>query len=83
VSSSCRFCGLCGVRLMHVRILPMTAIEFLCCFRPEILKEVFPDARGPLGSVKLVEEANYFVFKKIRKRNIAFGHITACGRCAC
>jgi hypothetical protein len=49
---------------MHVRILPMTAIEFLCCFRVEILKEVFPDANGPLGSVKLVEEANYFVFKK-------------------
>ncbi len=68
---------------MHVRLLPMTAIEFLCSFRAENLKEVFPDAKGPLGSVKLVEEANYFVFKKKRKPNIAFGHITACGRCAC
>jgi hypothetical protein len=58
----------------------MTAMEFLCCFRAENLKEVFPDASGPLGSVKLVEEANYYVFKKKRKRNIAFGHITACGR---
>ena len=45
-------------------------VSFQCCcffFRSENLKEVFPDPELP-GSPLLIEEANYYVFKKKRER---------------